>query len=90
MSDSGSAPVLALEPTRSPLWKNAIGQGFRRSVWTLSLEVGAGGGLATYGSRPAHDLALLSLAGGRRGRTRGEGHWYRGNWELRAELFGGA
>jgi hypothetical protein len=24
------------------------------------------------------------------GRTRGIGHWYRGNWELRAELFGGS
>ena len=38
----------------------------------------------------AHDLALLSLAYGHMlGGVQGEGHWYRGNFEGRLELFGG-
>ncbi len=38
-----------------------------------------------------HDLALVSLSYGHiLGLIRGEGHWYRGNWELRGELFTGA
>jgi hypothetical protein len=43
------------------------------------------------GSTEAHGLALASLSYGRMiGKAWGEEHWYRGNWEIHAELFGGA
>jgi lipid A 3-O-deacylase len=47
-------------------------------------------GVATFGGRQAHDFALMSLSYGHMlGPVRGEGHWYRGNFEFRAELWGG-
>jgi lipid A 3-O-deacylase len=47
-------------------------------------------GMAVFGSPQAHDLALLSLSYGHMlGHVKGEGHWYRGNFEGRLELFGG-
>jgi hypothetical protein len=46
--------------------------------------------MAAFGSRQAHDLALTSVSYGHMlGPVRGEGHWYRGNFEWRVELFGG-
>jgi hypothetical protein len=46
--------------------------------------------MAAFGSTLAHDLALVSLTYGHMlGPAHGEGHWYRGNFEWRVELFGG-
>jgi hypothetical protein len=76
---------------KSTIWQNGIGQGFLLSVQDLSVEAGIAPGMATFGSRQAHDLALLSLSYGHMlGHVVGEGHWYRGNFEGRLELFGGA
>ena len=70
---------------------NSPGGGFSSGVHTLSFEAGAVGGLKILGSSQRHDLALASLAyGWMTGPVRGQDHWYRGNWELRAELFGGS
>jgi lipid A 3-O-deacylase len=58
---------------------------------SFSLEAGAAKGIAAFGAKQAHDLALMSLVYGRMvGHVKAEDHWYRGNWEFRAELFGGA
>jgi hypothetical protein len=47
--------------------------------------------LPPSGGIQAHDLALLSLSYGHMlGHMAGNDHLYRGNWEFRAELFGGA
>jgi hypothetical protein len=47
--------------------------------------------LAVFGSRQQHDLALMSLSYGHiLSQVKGQGHWYRGNWEARVELLGGA
>lgn len=76
---------------KSTIWQNGVGEGFRHSVQDLSIEAGIAPGIGTFGSRQAHDLALLSLAYGHMlGHVVGEGHWYRGNFEGRMELFGGA
>jgi hypothetical protein len=98
-SMAGEAPALvslengtntALEPAKEGLWETGVGQGFQSSVHTLALESGATQGLAILGSKQAHDLALLSLSYGHMwGRTVALDHWYRGNLEWRAELFGG-
>ena len=90
-TNSTSSGELTLELPKTTIWQNGIGEGFRPTVQTISFEVGADSGFAAFGSRQAHDLALVSLSYGHMlGHVVGEGHWYRGNWELRAELFGGA
>jgi hypothetical protein len=74
----------------SGVWLNGVGEGFRSSAQSTSLEAGAAAGLATLGGHQRHDLALTSISYGHMlGPVRGEDHWYRGNWELRGELFGG-
>lgn len=46
--------------------------------------------MTIFGSREAHDLALVGVSYGRMwGGVRGESRFYRGNWEWRAELFAG-
>lgn len=87
--DSATALSASAQTVKPTPWESAVGAGFRRSTKTLSLETGAAYGLAALGSHQAHDLALISLSIGRMGRTHGAGHWCRGNWEWRAELFGG-
>lgn len=72
-------------------WEAGVGEGFRSSVHTLTVEAGAVQGLGIFGSLQAHDLALLSVSYGHMlWNTMGQGHFYKGNWEIRGELFGGA
>src|SRR5579859_3263700 len=79
------------QTAKESLWQGNVGEGFRPTVQDVTLEAGAAAGLATFGSRQAHDLALLSLSYGHMlGHVIATNHWYRGNWELRGELFGGA
>lgn len=81
----------ALHQTGEGLWESGIGNGFNSSVQSLVLEAGAAQGVAVLGGVQSHDLALLSLAYGHMlDRPVGVGHFYQGNWELRAELFGGS
>jgi len=83
------APSLQSEPP--DIWQNGIGEGFRSTSQCVGVNAGAMYGLAAFGSVQAHDLALVSLFYGHMlGAVRGEGHWYRGNWEFRGELFTGA
>lgn len=82
------APELGL--ARSPIWQGEIGAGFLPSARNFAVEAGVAPGMAVFGSPQAHDLALLSLSYGHMlGHMKGEGHWYRGNFEGRLELFGG-
>lgn len=80
-----------LHRAKESLWQGNVGQGFQSTVQDATLEAGAAAGLAAFGSRQAHDLALLSLSYGHMlGHVVATNHWYQGNWELRGELFGGA
>jgi hypothetical protein len=55
------------------------------------VSAGASYGIAAFGSREQHHLAMGSLAYGHMlSGVVGEGHWYRGNPEFRLELFSGA
>lgn len=77
-------------PEQASIWRTSVGAGFNRNVETLTLEAGVNYGLASFGSIEAHHLALGSLSYGHMlGGFQGEGHWYSGNFEIRAELFGG-
>jgi hypothetical protein len=73
------------------IWEAGIGEGFRVGTYTLGFSAGASAGVAVFGGKLDHDLALMSLNYGRViSEVKGIGHWYRGNWELRGELFGGS
>lgn len=73
------------------IWQDEVGEGFSRGTRTMGIEMDATPGMKDCGSTVAHGLALAGLSYGRMiGEVEGEGHWYRGNWEIRAELFCGA
>ena len=87
-NDVVAAPSLRL--LAPSIWQNGIGSGFKPGTESISFESGGGYGLKDFGSKQRHDLALASLSYGHMlGTVKGEGHWYRGNWELRGELFSG-
>ena len=90
---SGAAPrrELGFESRSTNIWENGVGDGFRSGVESVGLSIGANYGVAMLGGRESHHLALASLSYGRvLGPVRGGRRWYRGNWELRGELFSGA
>src|SRR6266404_5410480 len=88
---NNSTNGLSLTSSETSIWEAGVGEGFRRGTRTLGFSTGAGFGVAVFGGRQKHDLALMSLDYGCMiGAVRGENHWYRGNWEIRCELFGGA
>jgi hypothetical protein len=90
-ADSAPGTELTLPPSNPNLWPNGVGNGFGAGVQSVSLGAGAGCGVKAFGGRDSHDLALSSLSCGYMwGPVRGEGHWYRGNWELRGEVISGA
>src|SRR5689334_7440682 len=73
------------------IWVDEVGSGFRSSIQSVKLSLGGIYGIAQCGSREAHNMALASLAYGRTiGPVLGAGNWYRGNFEIQLELFGGA
>ncbi|HSU56859.1 MAG TPA: acyloxyacyl hydrolase [Candidatus Dormibacteraeota bacterium] len=83
-ADSAGALTLANE-------SNSSRSGFAPDTQTFSVEPGASYGLAAFGSVQAHHLALLSFSYGHMlGGVAGGDHWFRGNFELRGELFTGA
>ena len=83
--------VPSLSPGKPGIWKSEVGAGFLSSTKQVSLVAGAGPGLRAFGTKDKHDLALAGLSYGKMwGDVKGEGHWWRGNCEWRAELFGGA
>jgi len=90
-TNSTAAAEVSIEAAPAQIWQKGIGEGFRSTVESIGVSAGATYGVAVLGGHQAHDLALISLSYGHMlGPVKGEGHWYRGNWELRAELFTGA
>ena len=92
-NSNGAELDLATIRSASPptgIWQGAAGEGFKSSVQTICFAAGATTGFQAFGGEQDHDLVLASLSYGHMvGRVIGEDHWYRGNWELRGELFGG-
>jgi lipid A 3-O-deacylase len=88
-------PGFAQQPSEFllPVAKDSIWAaegGFARGTKQLGFSVGAGFGMEVITSRQTHDWVI---GAGRYGWVFsdqvGAGHWYRGNWELLLELFGG-
>ena len=72
------------------LWKSDSPKGFSGGTQELNLSLGAGFGMAVITSPRTHDWALGALEYGLIFTDPvGADHWYGGNWELVAELFGG-
>jgi lipid A 3-O-deacylase len=89
--NSAATQAETFETQSEGVWKNGVGDGFQSTAQSLSFELGVAPGLALLGSRQAHDLALASLSYGHMlCGVLAEDHWFRGNWEIRGELFGGA
>src|SRR5260370_37235625 len=87
---TNSVAVPELRAPKSTIWQDGIGNGFLSSAKSVTVEAGVALGMSKLGSHQAHDLALTSLSYGHvLGPVLGAGHWYRGNFEFRAELFGG-
>jgi len=85
-----SGPALEFQKPAASIWQEGVGEGFRSTTHEFSVEAGDGVGMRAFGSSQAHDLALMSVAYGHMlWPVQGEGHWYRGNFEWRLELFGG-
>lgn len=90
-TNSASDEVLAWRSANTNIWENGVGEGFKRGVQSVSFDAGAGYGIKVFGGKQSHDLALQSISYGcTLGPVEGDGHWYRGNWEFRGELFSGA
>jgi len=86
-----SAATLNPESDLRNIWQNAVGEGFRSTTQSIGLSSGATHGFAAFGGREARHLALTDVTYGHMlGEVCGEDRWYRGNWELRLELFTGA
>jgi lipid A 3-O-deacylase len=91
LTNSLSSPGPGLESPRAGIWENGVGEGFRPTTHSVEVSAGANGGLAVFGPKQSHDLALFCVSYGHMlGHVCGEGHWYKGNLELRGELFTGA
>src|SRR5208282_3698480 len=74
---SGQAVTFASQPPG--IWQGVVGEGFRPSVWTLSLEAGPTAGFQAFGGQQDHNLALVSLSCGHMvGEVMGGDRWYRG------------
>ena len=80
----------ALSTPAPSLWAGEVGEGFNRGAHELELSSGAGAGMAIFGTRQYHDWVLGAVDyGWVLTDVVGNGHWYRGNWELMADVFGG-
>ncbi len=85
------APSGLSRPGGSEIWENnRIGQGFRQGATHVGLSVEGGFGVKLGGAFEAHDLALERFEiGYMLSDVVAKNHWFRGNWEILGQVFGG-
>jgi lipid A 3-O-deacylase len=89
-SDLPDKPQNAAFPHKPDIWQSSIGGGFRDGTQVVGLTTVMAYGILVFGGEERHHLSLISVSYGQMiGDVIGIGKWYRGNWEFRAELFGG-
>ncbi|MBI4657571.1 MAG: acyloxyacyl hydrolase [Verrucomicrobia bacterium] len=82
--------TLSLKSSQPGIWEHSVGEGFRKRVLHAGFSLGGAIGVKVLGSREAHDMALGTAHIGRVwSDVVGDEKWYRGNWDLMGELFGG-
>jgi hypothetical protein len=80
---------IALSESNS-LWRAGVGQGFTKGVFGLDVSGGAGFGVRMLGTSEIHDWWLTAAQFGYvLSDVVGKDHFYRGNFELLGQLFGG-
>ena len=78
-----------LERNPGSPWRSGIGDGLREGAHELDVVAGAGMGVRILETH-AHDWGFGAVDfGWVFTDVVGDGHWYRGNWELIGEVFGG-
>ena len=81
---------LSLARPRESIWENELGSGLRYDSLNVGLSLGGAFGMKVLGGSESHDFVLGSVhAGWVISGVKATNHWYRGNWELVGELFGG-
>ena len=81
---------LRLEPKTNVVWKAGTGDGFAVGTREAGLPLGAGVGTRVITDARTQNLALSQIHYGLMlGDVQGGDRWYRGNWELLGEIFGG-
>lgn len=84
-------PDNASHPSDTSIWLAGVGEGFRSGTQVLGFSAGATYGILAFGGLERHHLSLITVSYGHMiGGMKGADSWYRGNWELRGELFSGA
>jgi len=73
------------------IWVGEPGEGFNRWTEEFGVGIGAGFGMTVITSRGTHDWVLGDLEyGWVFSDVVGAGHWYRGNWQILLQMFGGS
>jgi hypothetical protein len=86
-AQNNEAQVVAGSPPS--LWRAGVGEGFRSGAHELDAIAGAGWGVRILENH-AHDWAMGAVDyGWVFTDVVADDHWFRGNWELIGELFGG-
>ena len=84
---SASAP---LKPATPGLWQNEVGSGLRKGTTEFELLAGVSLPASIYANQTWHDMALTKLVVGRViSGVVAKDHWFRGQFEVVGELFGG-
>jgi opacity protein-like surface antigen len=74
----------------SRIWNTETGEGFARGAQELGFGAGVGLGMKALGGGRIHNWALgMVQYGYMLSDVVATNHWYRGNWELMGEAFGG-
>jgi len=85
-----SDPDQLKPPAPASIWKDKVGNGFRKGALEAGVSLGASLGSQILGSTDAHDLGLAKLSVGRvMSEVGSRDRWPGGNWELLGEVFGG-
>jgi lipid A 3-O-deacylase len=87
---SGPQASVRFEEQSPTIWVGKVGDGYKRWAKEFTASMGAGFGMKVITTRENHDWALANLEYGCMvSDVVGQGHWYRGNWEILGQLFGG-
>ena len=72
------------------IWEEGIGDGFKCGTRSVGASAGGGFGMRAWGSEQRHDFVLGNVGlGWIVTDVKGRDAWWRGNLELRGEVFGG-
>lgn len=82
--------IMSLQAPHASKWENGFGSGFKENAIEAGLSLGGAFGMKILGSSERHDLVLgAAHIGWVFSDMVAKDRWYRGNWEIIGQLFGG-